>query len=104
METIRPHGGVLINRIADEKQKQVLKNRIYDMPKLMLNHREMSDLEMLSIGAFSPLEGFMGSEDYESVLHDMCLTNGLPWTIPITLSITKEEIDSLVTHLQEVYS
>jgi len=94
VETIRPHGGVLINRIADEKYKQALKKKIHNMPKLMLNTREVSDLEMLSIGAFSPLEGFMGREDYESVLHEMCLTNGLPWTIPITLSVTKEKLDS----------
>lgn len=92
MQTIKPHGGVLINRIVDEKQKQILKDKIEDMPKLPLNHRELSDVEMISIGAFSPLEGFMDKENYESVLHEMRLANGLPWTIPITLSVTKEEL------------
>lgn len=94
MEIIQPHGGVLINRIADEKQRQLLEDKLHDMPKLRLDRREMSDLEMLSIGAFSPLEGFMGQEDYECVVHEMCLTNGLPWTIPITLSVTKDQTDS----------
>lgn len=94
METIRPHGGVLVNRIADEEHKQILQNKIHDIPKLKLNRREMSDLEMISIGVFSPIEGFMSREDYKNVLHEMRLTNGLPWTIPITLSVTQEQLDS----------
>ena len=47
----------------------------------------MSDLELLAVGAYSPLEGFMGKADYQAVLHEMRLASGLPWTLPITLAV-----------------
>jgi len=94
VDIIRPHGGILVNRIIDGKECQNWKEKSHNIPKIKLNPRDMSDLEMLSIGAFSPLEGFMGEEDYKSVLHEMHLTNGLPWTIPITLAVTKEQLNS----------
>ena len=92
---IEPHGGVLVNRIAEGKEKERLKNKVSGMEQIHLNAREISDLEMIAIGAFSPLEGFMGREDYLSTLDFMRLANGLPWTIPVTLSVTKKEADKL---------
>jgi sulfate adenylyltransferase len=92
---IEPHGGVLVNRIAEGKEKERLKNKVSGMEQIHLNAREISDLEMIAIGAFSPLEGFMGKEDYLSTLDFMRLANGLPWTIPVTLSVTKKEADKL---------
>ncbi|MEK7281000.1 MAG: sulfate adenylyltransferase, partial [Chloroflexota bacterium] len=57
--------------------------------------RELADLELIAVGAYSPLQGFMGRADYEEVIHSMHLANGLPWSLPITLSTTKEEAASL---------
>lgn len=59
--------------------------------KIRLDARETSDVELIAVGAFSPLEGFVGKDDYWSILRDMRLAGGHPWTIPITLAVTKEE-------------
>jgi sulfate adenylyltransferase len=87
---IQPHGGTLINRIVTGSDAERLEELANGLKRLVLNYRELSDLEMISTGAFSPLEGFVTSKDYESILHSMHLANGLPWTIPITLSIDEE--------------
>lgn len=84
---IKPHGGRLINRFVEGKERESLIESIPTMPSLRLNAREMSDLEMIASGAMSPLEGFMGSEDYKSVLDLMRLSNGLPWSIPVVLAV-----------------
>ncbi len=84
---IAPHGGRLVDRIAVGKEREALARRAGDLPRLVLNAREFSDLEMIATGAMSPLEGFMGLEDYASVLDRMRLSKGLPWTIPITLAV-----------------
>ncbi len=55
----------------------------------------MSDLELIAVGAYSPLEGFMGQADYRSVLLEMRLANGLPWTLPITLAVRRAQADLL---------
>ncbi len=56
----------------------------------VLNERQICDLELLLNGAFSPLKGFMGKKDYDSVLDNMCLSSGELWPIPIVLDIKKE--------------
>ena len=58
-----------------------------NLPKLVVSDRELADLEMLAVGALSPLTGFQGEADYHSILDTMHLTNGLPWSIPVTLSV-----------------
>lgn len=84
---IKPHGGVLVNRyLMGEERKEAI-SRLSDMEHLTLNARETADLEMIADGAFSPLTGFMGREDYESVLQSTRLSNRIPWSIPITLSV-----------------
>src|SRR5436853_1842313 len=85
-ETIAPHGGRLINRLVHGAEADELRRRAADLPSLHLNARQLSDLELIASGAFSPLEGFMGPADYENVVAAMHLANGLPWTIPITLA------------------
>jgi sulfate adenylyltransferase len=83
---IAPHGGSLINRLAEGAQAEKLAEVARSLPLLRLAIRPLSDLEMLATGAFSPLSGFMGRRDYESVVKDMHLQNGLPWSLPVTVS------------------
>ncbi|MFA6448485.1 MAG: sulfate adenylyltransferase [bacterium] len=90
METIAPHGGTLVNRIAEGEQRKELIARAPGLASVTLNNKELSDLLMIAIGGFSPLTGFMGKSDYDSVVNSMRLPNGLPWTIPITLSADGE--------------
>lgn len=86
---IKPHGGRLVDRMASDKEREVLGEKIPSMAKVVLNSREISDLEMIATGAMSPLEGFMTKEDYQGVLDLKRLSKGLPWTIPVTLAVKK---------------
>lgn len=88
-EGIAPHGGQLINRIATPEQRQTFLDKADFLPKVQLDERTTSDLQMIAIGGFSPLLGFMEQADYESVVDKMRLANGLPWSIPITLSVNE---------------
>jgi sulfate adenylyltransferase len=90
-----PHGGKLINRFVDQTESTALIKKSKEIPHLVLSARAVSDLDLIAEGVLSPLTGFMGSRDYQSVLANMRLANNLPWTLPVTLSITKEEASSL---------
>ena len=90
-ETIAPHGGTLVNLLVPETDREKLTDEARNFPKLVVKDRELSDLEMLAIGALSPLTGFVGHAEYRSILESMHLTNGLAWTIPVTLSVDDEE-------------
>ncbi len=90
METIPAHGGRLINRELSGVERETLLERIPAMPRLTLRAREISDLEMIANGAFSPLQGFMCEDDYIAVRGNKHLASGLPWTIPITLSASDD--------------
>ncbi|NES00881.1 MAG: sulfate adenylyltransferase, partial [Symploca sp. SIO1B1] len=86
-DAIAPHGGQLVNRIATPEQRQEFLDKADSLPRVKLDKRATSDLEMIAIGGFSPLTGFMEQADYQSVVDKMRLANGLPWSIPITLSV-----------------
>jgi sulfate adenylyltransferase len=90
-ETIAPHGGKLINRELTGEEAAGAAEQARSLPVLRLSSRALSDLELLAIGGFSPLKGFMRSEDYKSVVEDMHLAKGLPWSVPVTLAATSEE-------------
>lgn len=92
---IAPHGGTLVDRFVEGEERARLLSTVSKLKKIPLDAREISDLELLAIGGFSPLEGFMTKDDYEEVLDVMRLTSGVPWTIPITLSATKDEANDL---------
>jgi sulfate adenylyltransferase len=78
---ISPHGGTLVDRTGERPEG------VEKLERLTLTSREVSDLDMLASGALSPLEGFMGREDYESVVADMRLASGLPWALPVCLAV-----------------
>jgi len=86
-QSIAPHGGRLVQRFADAEERKSWLARVTSLPQIVLTRREISDLEMIAIGAFSPLEGFLSEADYESVVTNMRLANDLPWTIPVTLAV-----------------
>ncbi len=90
-----PHGGKLVNRLAAGHRAAELEIEATRLPALRLDPFELSDLEMLAIGGFSPLEGFMTRADYEAVVHQMRLANGLPWTLPVTLAVSSEDAAGL---------
>jgi sulfate adenylyltransferase len=78
---IAPHGGALVDRTGDRPEGAD------SLERLTLTSREVSDLDMLASGALSPLDGFMGREDYEAVVGGMRLTSGLPWALPVCLAV-----------------
>jgi sulfate adenylyltransferase len=80
---IRPHGGELVDRTGERPDD------LDALEVVKLTSREVSDLDMLASGALSPLEGFMGQDDYDAVLEDMRLANGLPWAIPVCLAVAE---------------
>jgi sulfate adenylyltransferase len=88
---IEPHGGQLVDRVATEQEAPALADQAKGLPAIRLGMRALSDLEMIAVGAFSPLTGFMTSADYQGVLHDMHLAGGLPWSLPVTLSASSED-------------
>ncbi|MFN3477262.1 MAG: sulfate adenylyltransferase [Candidatus Methylomirabilales bacterium] len=94
-ELIKPHGGRLVNRILTGEEREEATARARELKRVSLNARTLSDLELLATGAFSPLEGFMGKEDYERVVYEMRLRSGLLWTLPITLAVSSEEARDL---------
>ncbi len=89
---IPPHGGTLVNLLATGDTAANLAAEAANLPKLVINERELSDLEMLAVGALSPLTGFQGEDDYLGVLESMHLTNGLPWAIPVVLGLGDEDL------------
>ncbi|MCK5841370.1 MAG: sulfate adenylyltransferase [Candidatus Sabulitectum sp.] len=82
---IQPHGGKLVNRMITEDQLPG------NVSVLTLNEREKNDLEMIGCGAMSPLEGFMTGTDYNSVVKNMRLENGIVWSLPVVFSQKKED-------------
>ena len=90
LDAIPAHGGNLVNRIASPEQKQEFLTKADSLPRVELDERAVSDLEMIAIGGFSPLTGFMNQADYKRVVSEMRLANGVAWSIPITLSVDEK--------------
>jgi len=91
----KPHGGKLVNRVVSEKKRTGILEEADGMLKLRATAETIMDAEKIAFGAYSPLDGFMVREDYESVLERMRLTDDLPWTIPIIFAPAGEDIRSL---------
>lgn len=92
---IEPHGGRLVNAVAAAPEAEQLNAAWRHFPKLRLDERHAADLELLAIGAYSPLAGFMGQADYLRVVHEARLADGLPWGLPITLPVERDAVRTL---------
>ncbi len=88
---IQPHGGRLVERILNQKERERALEKFGILPSLKLNFELVSDVENIATGVYSPLEGFMGEKEYRNVLSQMRFSNDLPWTIPIVLDASREE-------------
>ena len=95
MKLIKPHGGILISREIQGSKREDLVRKATTLPKVQLSSRQVSDLLMLAIGGYSPLDGFLNEVDYTSVLDGMKLVNGIIWPIPITLAVSTDEADGI---------
>ena len=87
---IEPHGGKLVNLYLSEQESNREKDASKSYLSWDLSHRQICDIEMILNGGFSPLTGFLGQKDYESVVDDMRLADGTLWPIPITLDVSEE--------------
>ncbi len=87
---ITPYGGNLVNLMAPVEYVEELKAYASSLPSVQISPRSICDLEMLATGAFSPLDRFMGKEDYKSVLSDMRLVDGSLFPMPITLPVSDQ--------------
>lgn len=87
---IAPHGGRLVNRLLAGADRERALERARQAKKRTLSPVNLSDLELLAVGTLSPLTGFMSRSDYQRVVDAMHLANGLPWSIPITLAVSRE--------------
>ncbi len=87
-----PHGGVLINRLANVQEKDEWVRRSRELPKIPASAVTVANIEMIAIGGYSPITGFMERQAYWSVVYDMKLPNGLVWSIPIVLPIPEDFI------------
>jgi sulfate adenylyltransferase len=86
-QTIAPHGGALVNRVIPDGEKQAALQKASGLKQIKVNAWTISDLDLIAVGAFSPLTGFMNEMDYNSVVESMRLADGTVWSIPITFAI-----------------
>lgn len=90
MSVSQHHGGILVQRINLGMKVDL------SLKSVELDKQELSDLELIANGGYSPLEGFMGKADYDSVIKKMRLVNGTPWSIPITLTIDHKDAPNFI--------
>jgi sulfate adenylyltransferase len=89
-DLIEPYGGALVDLVVPLEQREELFQQTASLPRVQLSERATCDLELLATGGFSPLKTFLGRADYERVIEEMRLDNGILFPIPVTLPISKE--------------
>ena len=87
---VTPYGGALVNLIVSDPERKELLEKAGSLSSIQLSERSICDLELLATGAFSPVNRFMGEQDYRSVLRNMRLSDGTLFPIPITLPLPQE--------------
>jgi sulfate adenylyltransferase len=95
MDLIAPHGGTLVNRILPADAAAAAAKEAASLTAVTLSPREAFDLEMIAIGAFSPLTGFQGHADFTRVCKEMRLADGAVWPIPVVLSPADDVVKAL---------
>jgi sulfate adenylyltransferase len=89
---VNPHGKKLKPLLIKDKNEVLdLLEEAKSLPKVSISSREFSDIIMMGTGSFSPLDGFMLKKDYDNVVEDMHLNNGVLWPIPVTLAVTEDQ-------------
>ncbi|MBI4161461.1 MAG: sulfate adenylyltransferase [Acidobacteria bacterium] len=89
-DLIAPHGGNLVNRRTGAGEAKRIAREAGRLPRVVLNRRQQTDLELIASGAYSPLDGFLGREDFESVVNSSRLASGAVWTIPVVIAVEGE--------------
>jgi len=89
---ISPYGDKLVNLITVGEEREDLRNQANRHPSIQVSDRALHDLELLAVGGYSPLDRYMGKEDYQRVLTEMRLADGTLFPMPITLTINKEDL------------
>lgn len=88
---IPPYGGKLVDLIVSSEESDPLRSYASRLPSVQLSERAVCDLELLASGGFSPLDRFVGREDYRRILDEMRLVNGHVFPIPIALSVEPQQ-------------
>ncbi len=88
---IAPHGGVLVNRVLEGEELEEARKEAASLPKLPVNYDIGRDVQNIARGVFSPLTGFVGRDDFESILTTCHLSSGVEWTIPIILDVPEKD-------------
>ena len=92
---IEPYGGQLVSLLAQGDCYEELNSYAKRLPSIRLSERSLCDLELLAVGAFSPLDRFMGVGDYQRALDEMRLLNGALFPLPITLPVSEEALSTI---------
>jgi sulfate adenylyltransferase len=100
-DVIRPHGGVLVDRVLRGEVREAVYERAGQMIKIPLDQMGLSDLELIATGALSPLTGFMRKADYDRCVEEMRLNSGVLWSVPVTLAVD-EDLAGRIQQGQEV--
>ena len=93
--SIQPHGGTLVDRVLTGAAADEARAIAQSAPRVTLNEVGLADLEMIAIGAYSPLTGFLGQADYQRVVDQMRLADGTLWSLPITLPVSESRAEML---------
>ncbi|MDG3003869.1 bifunctional sulfate adenylyltransferase/adenylylsulfate kinase [Paludisphaera mucosa] len=100
-----PYGGTLIDLVVDTARAAEMKAAAGDCASITLDERGVCDLELLAVGGFSPLKGFLGKADYDRVVREQRLADGTLWPLPVTLPVTPSEgvAEGKTLALRDVY-
>lgn len=96
----QPHGGKLVDRVAVGEEREKLIEKAADLPKIMVDLEAVITIEMIATGVLSPNDGFMNEDDYQSVLKDGRLANGVIWPVPLSFAPIGNTNETVVSELE----